>query len=672
MTKNDQAQAAREQINTLVEALNEYAYQYYVLDQPSITDGQYDELYRQLVDLETEYPEWILADSPTQRVGDRLLEGFQKVEHAEPMYSLSNVFNQGELEDFMQSVVRQVDGPVSFMCECKIDGLAIALTYKEGIFVRGATRGNGVIGEDITDNLKTIKSLPLRLRQPLSVEVRGEAYMAKEVFTVLNEERDAAGKPPFANPRNAAAGGLRQLDPREVAKRQLNLFLYSAVYSEDFHPDSQADLFESFEALGLRTNHLRKLCTTPAEVMDYIQEIEAQRSDLPYEIDGVVIKVNETRLQAQLGYTVKAPRWATAYKFQAQVATTTVRQVEWTVGRTGVVTPTAVMDPVHLAGTKVSRASLHNVDLIQALDLRLHDQVDIHKAGDIIPEVVAVHTEARTADSQPLEIPTQCPECGSDLHRLVGEVALRCLNPVCPAQQLAQLTHFVSRDAMNIVGLGPSVLTKLLSAGLIRDASDLYYLEEADFLTLDQIKEKSAHNYYQAIQDSKSRSLDQLLFGLGVRHVGSKAARLIAQTFQTMEGIQAASAEAIAAIDGIGAIISQSLVDYLDDEDNQALIQRLQAAGVNMTYQGPMPLDQDQAASPWAGKTVVLTGTMTQYTRKEAQQLLEAAGAKVTGSVSKNTDIVVAGDQAGSKLTKAQDLGIEILDEAAFLARLEG
>lgn len=662
----------RQRLEDLKTQLNDYAYQYYVLDKPSISDEQYDQLYRELETIENQHPEWITTDSPTQRVGDELSEGFQKVRHAAPMYSMGNAFNMDEVAAFIERVTRQVGTNVSFMCECKIDGLAINLTYEEGRFVRGATRGDGEIGEDITSNLRTIRSLPLRLTQDISTEIRGEAYMAKDVFVKLNEERDEAGQTPFANPRNAAAGGLRQINPKEAASRQLNIFLYSAVYNDSFRPASQAELFTGLEEAGLRTNPLRKVCQNIEEVEAYIKEVEASRQDLPYEIDGVVIKVNEVAHQEALGYTIKVPRWAIAYKFQAEVAQTRVIDVDWTVGRTGVITPTAVMEPTQLAGTIVQRASLHNIDLIKELDVRLNDQVMIHKAGDIIPEVISVLIDERDESSEPLKIPSHCPECGSSLERFEGEVALRCVNPLCPAQRLAQMSHFVSRNAMNIVGLGSQKIKNMLAIDLVKDVADLYYLTMDDLLKLDNTKEQSANKLLNAIEASKTNELERLLFGLGIRHVGLNAAQLIARRFKSMSAIMAATEDELETIDGIGPMISQSIVSYFEQAESHTLIQRLVEAGINMENE-----DDDEIAqaaledSFWLDKTVVLTGKMERYSRPEAKAILERYGAKVTGSVSKKTDILIAGEDAGSKLSQAESLEVEIWDEAQFLAHIE-
>ncbi|WIK67007.1 NAD-dependent DNA ligase LigA [Globicatella sanguinis] len=659
-----------ERLEQLIELLNDYAYHYYVLDKPIASDHEYDVLYRELVHIETLHPEWIRPESPTQRVGGQLLEGFKKVSHAQSMYSLGNAFNENEVAAFIERVTNAASGPVSFMCECKIDGLAIALTYEAGKLVRGATRGDGTIGEDITHNIRTINSIPLQLRRPISTEVRGEAYMPKAVFAALNAERDEKGEVPLANPRNAAAGALRQIDPKMAKQRQLNAFIYDSILTESFNPMSQEELFNQFSEVGLRTNPLRRLCQTKDEVMDFIHEVGNKRHDLPYDIDGVVIKVNNFQLREALGFTVKAPRWAIAYKFPAEVATTVVRDVEWTVGRTGVVTPTAVMDPVNLAGSVVQRATLHNIDIIADLDVRIADTVHLHKAGDIIPEILEVLMDQRPANSQPLTIPNQCPACQSELIRIDDEVALRCQNPLCPAQQLAQLSHFVSRNAMNIVGLGEKVIEQLLNKELVKDAADLYYLTYEELLTLDKIKDRSANKILQAIEESKQQSLERLLFGLGIRHVGAKAAQLVAQKFGTIERIMTATLEGFSSIEGLGIMISQSLVNFFAEEGSHQLIQRLQDAGVQMSYQGVKIEDIANLSTEWTGKTVVITGSFADYDRKELQAKLESLGAKVTSSVSKKTDIVVAGEAAGSKLTKAQDLGITIYNEAQLLERI--
>ncbi|MGX7109199.1 NAD-dependent DNA ligase LigA [Facklamia miroungae] len=655
-------------LEVLKEQLNDYAYHYYVLDQSLISDAEYDRLYKELLAIEADHPEWISQDSPSQRVGDQLLEGFQKVNHAQAMYSLGNAFNEADIQAFIKRVEEGVGDRYSLMCECKIDGLAIALTYEEGLFIRGATRGNGQTGEDITQNLRTIPSLPLRLRQPVSGEFRGEAYMPKEIFAKLNTLRDEAGESPLANPRNAAAGALRQIDPAKAAQRQLNIFMYNCSSHSEIVADSQAKLLEEMEAVGLRTNPLRKLCKNFEEVWEFIQRVNHQRHQLPYEIDGIVIKVNSFTQQEKLGYTVKAPRWAIAYKFPAELAQTTLIDVEWTVGRTGVVTPTAVMKPVLLAGTTVQRASLHNVDLIEKLGLHMGDRVMIHKAGDIIPEIKQVDRTYRKPDSLPISIPEQCPQCSEELIQIKDEVALRCVNPNCPAQRLAQITHFVSRVAMNIDGLGEKIVEQLLDNQLIKDPADLYYLKQDDFLKLDKVKEKTANNLVTAIENSKDRGLDRLLFALGIRHVGAKAARLIAEEFGTIEAVMTADQDQVSQIDGIGEIISQSLVHYFEQETSLELIKRFKKIGVKTDF--PLKKVVEDQLNDFAGKTIVLTGSMERYSRNEAKQILQNLGANVTNSVSKKTDLLIVGSEAGSKLTKAQSLGILIMNEATFLEKL--
>lgn len=658
----------RERLDEIKKQLNEYAYHYYVLDQSLISDQEYDMLYHELEKIEKLHPEWITSDSPSQRIGDQLLEGFTKVSHAEAMYSLSNAFSKEDIAGFIKRVQSIVGQDLEWMCECKIDGLAIALTYEDGRFVRGATRGDGSIGEDITNNLRTIPSIPLRLRESISAEFRGEAYMPKEVFSKINKQRDEIGLVPLANPRNAAAGALRQIDPKKVSERQLNVFMYGLANSGDYQIASQSDLFQRIETIGLRTNPLREICHTLDEVMNYIDKISELRHNLAYEIDGIVVKVNDIQLQQELGYTVKAPRWAIAYKFPAELAETRVLDVEWTVGRTGVVTPTAKMVPVQLAGTVVQRASLHNIDFIENLDLRINDIVFLHKAGDIIPEVTEVDINQRQEPTEKLPIPKKCPACHTDLERIEGEVAIRCINPNCPAQRLAQISHFVSRQAMNIVGLGERIIQQMIENHLIHDIADLYYLTKEDLLKLDKIKEKSAENLYQAIQASKTNSLERLLFGLGIRHVGAKAARLIAQKFGTIETISRISSEEISAIDGIGPMISNSLVQYFNQADSQQLIEKLKRAGVQMKFNGDS--SSIEPSIDWLGKTVVLTGTLSHYTRTEAKEILENLGANVTNSVSSKTDLLIAGEQAGSKLVKAESLKIKIIDEATFVQKL--
>lgn len=660
-----------EQARALRDQLNQYAYQYYVMDQPTVPDHLYDEQYAKLVAIEAAHPELITPDSPTQRVGGLIQEGFQKVVHDVPLYSLNDVFNQEEIIAFDQRVKKALGDQVTYVCELKIDGLSISLKYQEGRFVQGATRGDGTIGEDITENLKTVRSIPMTLKEPLSIEVRGECFMPKSSFVKLNTEREAAGLDVFANPRNAAAGSLRNLDTSVTAKRNLDTFLYTVA---DFGPLEVSDQYTALaelQKIGFHTNPERRLCQNVEEIWAYIEEFHDKRSNLPYEIDGVVIKVNDFSQQEDLGFTIKAPRWATAYKFPPEEAQTYLEDIEWTVGRTGVVTPTAVMTPVRIAGSMVSRASLHNMDYIAMKDIRLQDQVILYKAGDIIPEISQVVLSQRPEDSQPYQAPTHCPECHSELVHLDEEVALRCINPKCPAQIKEGLAHFVSRNAMNIDGLGPRIINQMYSKHLVTDVADLYRLTEADLLTMDKVKEKSAQNLLQAIDASRENSLERLLFGLGIRHVGAKAAKILAVHFEEMERLMHATKEEIISLDTIGDTIADSLATYFANEEVHQLIDELKAAKVNLTYTGPK-IQPAEVDSPFSGKTVVLTGKLSHYTRNEAKELIETLGGSVTGSVSKKTDLVIAGDEAGSKRTKAEQLGIPIWDEEQLKMTIEG
>lgn len=660
-----------EQARALRDQLNQYAYQYYVMDQPTVPDHLYDEQYAKLVAIEAAHPELITPDSPTQRVGGLIQEGFQKVVHDVPLYSLNDVFNQEEIIAFDQRVKKALGDQVTYVCELKIDGLSISLKYQEGRFVQGATRGDGTIGEDITENLKTVRSIPMTLKEPLSIEVRGECFMPKSSFVKLNTEREVAGLDVFANPRNAAAGSLRNLDTSVTAKRNLDTFLYTLA---DFGPLEVSDQYTALaelQKIGFHTNPERRLCQNVEEIWAYIEEFHDKRSNLPYEIDGVVIKVNDFSQQEELGFTVKAPRWATAYKFPPEEAQTYLEDIEWTVGRTGVVTPTAVMTPVRIAGSMVSRASLHNMDYIAMKDIRLQDQVILYKAGDIIPEISQVVLSQRPEDSQPYQAPTHCPECHSELVHLDEEVALRCINPKCPAQIKEGLAHFVSRNAMNIDGLGPRIINQMYSKHLVTDVADLYRLTEADLLTMDKVKEKSAQNLLQAIDASRENSLERLLFGLGIRHVGAKAAKILAVHFEEMERLMHATKEEIISLDTIGDTIADSLATYFANEEVHQLIDELKAAKVNLTYTGPK-IQPAEVDSPFSGKTVVLTGKLSHYTRNEAKELIETLGGSVTGSVSKKTDLVIAGDDAGSKRTKAEQLGIPIWDEEQLKMTIEG
>jgi len=643
-------------MNELVALLNRYATEYYTSDNPSVSDSEYDRLYRELVELETAYPDQVLADSPTHRVGGKVLDGFEKYSHQYPLYSLQDAFSREELEAFDARVRKEVPHP-TYICELKIDGLSISLTYEKGILVAGATRGDGSVGENITENLKRVKDIPLTLPEELDITVRGECYMPRASFDQVNQARQENGEPEFANPRNAAAGTLRQLDTAVVAKRNLATFLYQEASPST--RDSQEKVLKHLEQLGFVVNPKRILAENIDEIWDFIQEVGQERENLPYDIDGVVIKVNDLASQEELGFTVKAPKWAVAYKFPAEEKEAKLLSVDWTVGRTGVVTPTANLTPVQLAGTTVSRATLHNVDYIAEKDIRKDDTVIVYKAGDIIPAVLRVVDSKRISEEK-LDIPTNCPSCDSDLLHFEDEVALRCINPRCPAQIMEGLIHFASRDAMNITGLGPSIVEKLFAVNLVKDVADIYRLKEEDFLLLEGIKEKSAAKLYQAIQASKENSAEKLLFGLGIRHVGSKASQLLLQHFHSIENLAQADPEEVASIESLGGVIAKSLQTYFATEGSEILLRELKEAGVNLYYKG-QTIVADAALS---GLTVVLTGKLERLKRSEAKSKLESLGAKVTGSVSKKTDLVIAGADAGSKLQKAQELGIEVRDEA--------
>ena len=643
-------------MNELVALLNRYATEYYTSDNPSVSDSEYDRLYRELVELETAYPDQVLADSPTHRVGGKVLDGFEKYSHQYPLYSLQDAFSREELEAFDARVRKEVAHP-TYICELKIDGLSISLTYEKGILVVGATRGDGSVGENITENLKRVKDIPLTLPEELDITVRGECYMPRASFDQVNQARQENGEPEFANPRNAAAGTLRQLDTAVVAKRNLATFLYQEASPST--RDSQEKVLKHLEQLGFVVNPKRILAENIDEIWNFIQEVGQEREHLPYDIDGVVIKVNDLAGQEELGFTVKAPKWAVAYKFPAEEKEAQLLSVDWTVGRTGVVTPTANLTPVQLAGTTVSRATLHNVDYIAEKDIRKDDTVIVYKAGDIIPAVLRV-VESKRISEEKLDIPTNCPSCDSDLLHFEDEVALRCINPRCPAQIMEGLIHFASRDAMNITGLGPSIVEKLFAANLVKDVADIYRLKEEDFLLLEGVKEKSASKLYQAIQASKENSAEKLLFGLGIRHVGSKASQLLLQHFHSIENLAQADPEEVASIESLGGVIAKSLQTYFATEGSKILLTELKEAGVNLDYKGQTVV----ADAALSGLTVVLTGKLERLKRSEAKSKLESLGAKVTGSVSKKTDLVVAGADAGSKLQKAQELGIEVRDEA--------
>ncbi|WP_186578445.1 NAD-dependent DNA ligase LigA [Aquibacillus kalidii] len=662
---------AKQIVESLREELNKYNYEYYVLDKPSVSDYEYDQKMQELIKLETEFPSLMTPDSPTQRVGGEPIDAFKKVQHDVPMLSLGNAFNEEDLKDFDRRVREGLGvDSITYVCELKIDGLAVSLRYEKGVFVQGATRGDGQIGEDITNNLKTIRSIPLRIDQSDTIEVRGEAFMPQRSFVKLNEEKEANGEEAFANPRNAAAGSLRQLDPKIAAKRSLDIFLYAVGRWEAGSLTSHSDRLTYLQKLGFKTNPEWRKCNGIEEVIEYVNSWVEKRPNLSYDIDGIVVKVDQLDYQEALGFTAKSPRWAIAYKFPAEEVITKLLDIELSVGRTGVVTPTALLEPVKVAGTTVQRASLHNEDLIREKDIRINDTVVIKKAGDIIPEVVRVVVENRTGKEEPFYMPSECPACGSELVRLEGEVALRCINPSCSAQLKEGLTHYVSRNAMNIDGLGEKVIEQLFDEKLIDKISDLYKLDKEELLKLDRMGEKSVDNLLAAIEASKDNSLERLLFGLGIRYVGSKAARTLAENFETMENLINASYEDYVAVNEIGEKMAESIVRYFEEEPVKELIAELETLGLNMEYKGPRKADQP-TDSIFMGKTVVLTGKLEVLNRQEAKEKIEALGGKVTGSVSKKTDLLIAGEEAGSKLTKAQELNIEIWNEQQLREALE-
>lgn len=655
-------QEAQQRIVELTDLLNQYNHEYHVLDNPSVPDAEYDQKMQEIRKLEEAFPELITSESPTQRVGGEPLDAFRKVQHRVPMLSLGNAFSADDLRDFARRAGQGTDEPISYVCELKIDGLAVSLMYEDGKFVRGATRGDGTTGEDITSNLRTIRSMPLTIKDKKTIEVRGEAFMPHKSFLALNNERASNDAEPFANPRNAAAGSLRQLDPKIAAGRSLDIFLYGVGEWESETIASHSERLEYLQELGFKTNPEWRKCETIEEALEYVEYWENERPNLNYEIDGIVIKVDNLEQQEELGFTAKNPRWAIAYKFPAEEVITTLREIELSVGRTGVITPTAVLDPVRVAGTTVARASLHNEDLIREKDVRLGDTVVIKKAGDIIPEVVRAVKEKRTGEEKEFFMPDKCPDCGSELVRLEEEVALRCINPSCPAQLKEGLIHFVSRNAMNIDGLGEKVIVQLFREKLIHTIADIYRLNREDLLQLERMGEKSVSNLLQAIEVSKENSLERLLFGLGIRFIGSKAAKTLATHFETMRNLQQATFEDVVAIDEIGDKMADSIVRYFAESEVEDLIRELASLGVNMAYNGPK--QQDIAGDTvFSGKTVVLTGKMDSFTRKEAKEAIEQLGGTITGSVSKKTDFVIAGEEAGSKLEKAEKLGVTVWNE---------
>ena len=663
-------QDVKKRVEKLHDLLNQYSYEYYVQDNPSVPDSEYDKLLHELIEIEEKYPEFKSTDSPTVRVGGEAQSSFEKVNHDTPMLSLGNAFNEEDLRKFDQRI-RDSIGQVEYMCELKIDGLAVSLKYENGRFVQGLTRGDGTTGEDITENLRTIHAIPLKIKEPLNFEVRGEAYMPRRSFIHLNNEKEQNGEQPFANPRNAAAGSLRQLDSKLAAKRKLSVFLYSVNDLTEFNATTQSEALEELDQLGFKTNQERERVSDIEGVLNYIEKWTSKRGSLSYDIDGIVIKVNDLSQQEEMGYTQKSPRWAIAYKFPAEEVITKLLDIELSIGRTGVVTPTAILEPVKVAGTTVSRASLHNEDLIHERDIRIGDSVVIKKAGDIIPEVVKSILDRRPNESEIYHMPTHCPSCGHELVRIEGEVALRCINPKCQAQLIEGLIHFVSRQAMNIDGLGTKIIHQLYENQLIKDVADIFYLKEEDLLPLERMGKKKVDNLLLAIEKSKEQSLEHLLFGLGIRHLGVKASQVLAERYETMDQLFKVTESELIEIQDIGDKLAQSVVTYLENSDIRSLIEKLSNKNVNMSYKG-IKTTEIEGHPDFSGKTIVLTGKLEQMTRNEASEWLKMQGAKVTSSVTKSTDIVIAGADAGSKLAKAEKYGTEIWTEAAFIEKQNG
>ncbi|PTE52760.1 DNA ligase [Staphylococcus epidermidis] len=663
-------QDVKKRVEKLHDLLNQYSYEYYVQDNPSVPDSEYDKLLHELIEIEEKYPEFKSTDSPTVRVGGEAQSSFEKVNHDTPMLSLGNAFSEEDLRKFDQRI-RDSIGKVEYMCELKIDGLAVSLKYENGRFVQGLTRGDGTTGEDITENLRTIHAIPLKIKEPLNFEVRGEAYMPRRSFIHLNNEKEQNGEQPFANPRNAAAGSLRQLDSKLAAKRKLSVFLYSVNDLTEFNATTQSEALEELDQLGFKTNQERERVSDIEGVLNYIEKWTSKRGSLSYDIDGIVIKVNDLSQQEEMGYTQKSPRWAIAYKFPAEEVITKLLDIELSIGRTGVVTPTAILEPVKVAGTTVSRASLHNEDLIHERDIRIGDSVVIKKAGDIIPEVVKSILDRRPNESEIYHMPTHCPSCGHELVRIEGEVALRCINPKCQAQLIEGLIHFVSRQAMNIDGLGTKIIHQLYENQLIKDVADIFYLKEEDLLPLERMGKKKVDNLLLAIEKSKEQSLEHLLFGLGIRHLGVKASQVLAERYETMDQLFKVTESELIEIQDIGDKLAQSVVTYLENSDIRSLIEKLSNKNVNMSYKG-IKTTEIEGHPDFSGKTIVLTGKLEQMTRNEASEWLKMQGAKVTNSVTKSTDIVIAGADAGSKLAKAEKYGTEIWTEAAFIEKQNG
>ena len=657
----------KERMNYLIKILNDASYDYYVLDDPKITDQEYDAYYRELETIEKLHPEWVLDTSPTKKVGGEVIDEFKKVEHTIPMLSLGDVFNEDEIVDFLQRI--ENSGVHSnYVCELKIDGLSVSLKYEKGILVQGATRGNGVVGEDITHNVKTIKSIPLKLKQPLDIEVRGEIYMSKKTLEKINKERISKGEKPLQNPRNAAAGSIRQLDSKVAAKRNLDAFLYHLPNPEDFGIKTHHETLEFMKSLGFKTNPNNRIVKNINEVMAYIHEKGEIRKDLPYDIDGVVIKVDNLKDQQTLGFTARTPRWAIAYKFPAEEVLTKLNDILFTVGRTGKITPNAILDPVQLMGSTISRATLHNEDYVLKKGLMIHDTVSIRKAGDVIPEVVEAKIERRTGKEIPFKMITNCPICDTKLIKKEGEVDYYCPNPNCPARHIESFIHFVSRPAMNIDGLGDRLMEDLYNFKFISTIPDIYRLssKKDDLTKLEGYGEKSVTNLLNAIEVSKSNSLERLLFGLGIKNVGKEKAKILAKTYKNMDNLSKATYDELVEIPDIGPIIAKNIVDYFSNEDNLKIIEELKDLGLNMDYIG----EELNVKEDFQDKSFVLTGTLTKLTRDEAKALIENAGGKTVGSVSKKTYAVIVGDNPGSKYEKAKELNIPIWTEEEFLEKI--
>ena len=652
----------KEEIFKLVALLNKYSYDYYVEDNPQISDTEYDTLYKQLEKLEQEYPEFILDNSPTQRVGDRVLDEFEKVIHKVPMLSLSNTFSIEDLRDFDSRISKlSSDDSIEYICELKIDGLAISINYENGKLVSAATRGDGMVGENVTENIKTIFSIPKTLKTKKSFEVRGEVYLPKKSFELLNKEREENNEVLFANPRNAAAGSLRQLDSKITAKRRLSAFIYSVVGDENIN--SQKMALTVAADLGLPVNPNFKLCKTIDEVVDYIMYWEEHKQDLPYEIDGIVIKVNSYSLQEEIGSTQKSPRWATAYKFPEEELATKLLDIELSVGRTGIITPVAVLNPINISGSTVSKASLHNKDIIDELDIHIGDMVVVKKAGEIIPKVVRVVEELRLANSEKYVMPNICPSCKSKTFTKEGDPFTRCLNPDCPEQNIRKIIHFASREALNIEGLGDKVVATLYEKGIIKHTIDLFSLDRNKLVELERMGDKSVDNLLNAIENSKQSSLDKVIFALGILNVGKKAGKILAEYYKNLTNFSKATVDELLELPDIGLITAESIVDYLSNANNLRFINELIEIGMNPQYD----IQNKNTDNIFSGKTIVLTGKLVELTRNEAKEYLERFGAKVTGSVTSKTDYVIAGEKAGSKLAKAEQLGIQVLSEDEFI-----